>query len=301
MRVPPEICETIVSHFLPFDHDDSYDINLVTLTQCALVSQEFSSIARPRVFTNIFVREGSDRDEARRKLELLEIAFKCNSSLPSLVRSFTLRTAGCNRSDINKEDNLYHHPSLPFLLSQFTRLESLAIESSFPADSPHELYNMEWRRLPKQLQAAFGRVVDANSKHLKRLDLNKLPGIPLLTWAWKLESLSFLSIGPFMCAGTLEEEEHPEQLVNGFTRAAPSHIEFRQTPWHPYVKRLMNLYPGFFRKTKDAMISTNRTADLPETLTAFLKETADTLESFTLDLRIWAGESKSVNQSVSAV
>lgn len=300
IHIPPEICETIVSHFLPFEHDDSYDVNLITLTQCALVSQEFSSIARPLIFTNVFVREGSDRDEARRKLELLEIAFKCNSSLPSLVRSFTLRTAGCNRFNINKEDNLYHHPSLPFLFSQFTRLESLAIESSVPVDSPHG-YNMEWRRLPKQLQAAFGRVVDANSKHLKRLDLSKVPGIPLLTWAWKLESLSYLSIGPFMCARTLEEEEHPEQLVNGLTRlgAAPSHIEFRQTPWHPYLKRLMNLHPGFFRKTKDAMISTNRTADISETLTAFLGETADTLESFTLDLRIWAGESKS--DSVSAV
>ncbi|KAJ2919559.1 hypothetical protein MD484_g845, partial [Candolleomyces efflorescens] len=293
MHIPSEICETIISNLLPCEHDDSYDINLITLSQCALVSQEFSSIARPLIFANVFIKEErSYCDEARRHLWLLEIAFKCNSSLPSLVRSFTLCTAKCGRFSISKADNLYYHHSLPFLFSQFTRLESFAIEASFSADSD-EYLDMEWRRLPKPLQAAFTQLIDVNSKHLKRLNLSRVPGIPLLAWAWKLESLSYLSIGPFM--PTLQEdlEEPPEHLMNGLTRAAPAHIEFRQTPWR--VERLMKHYRGFFRNMKNAVIVTNRTAQLPVALKAFLWETADTLESLTLELRIWTGESRSEN------
>lgn len=281
MRLPQELHEVILNHLLPLYEDTLYSEKLYALIQCALVSREFSCIARPLIFSNVLISHKDVEDAAAQlQIERLEAAFKSNSSLPRLVHSFVLRiTTTCQAIEFG----VFRNPGLPFVLSKLTQLESLA----FDLDSPIQHRIVDWFSLPLDLQAAIVGVFDANSRHLKRLRLCRFY-LPLSTWIPKLQSLTHFIMGPTLWQWT---DGHALTENCPVSRAAPATVEFEPIRHAPFFMMFARNFPGFFRNTTHATITArspihyDSNNQILRDVVRFLSEAGNTLETLTWSMQ----------------
>ncbi|KAJ2912431.1 hypothetical protein MD484_g7980, partial [Candolleomyces efflorescens] len=327
-----ELVDIILSHLRPLESTDHTE-TLSTLTQCALVSRQFSVLVRPMIWSRVEIVDSNPRPQfnAAHKLESLDQALRANPFLTNLIKSFSLKTWFYEEVPEERARNpmfagprqsvaipIYKHRSLAFVLMQLRSLESLEIATM--RDRP--VFTTHWNQLGPLMQRTLVGLFSTNAKSLKKLRL-RMVGIPPEIWAEKLECLSSLNVESCPClpekpwpfsnhtntgnlnsrrsssmssviASPKTSESRSSSVASFNGPVIPDITEFT-CRYSDHLKMLKKRYPSMFANIRHASIAVWNSQDAPGALSEFLQAAGPTLVSLDLKMSMrYTGNSESM-------